>query len=243
MVQLGKVLVALLAVTGLVSVIQAFQLLAERGHVRDIVITAGPDVGLRMQGVFGSQPIAGILSAVTLAAGVLWLVWQHRGHANVLAGGTQGLKYTPGWAVGWWFVPLANFVMPYLTMRELWDNAGRGGSGAPRSRDRRPITVWWFGYLVATLVMLGAFGALVPSFASWVRAAPTTAPGEFPTLTFTAAALRQFYLWTAIGDLFRALAAGLAIGVVRTISRREDAAPVPMAHELPIGWVPPRPDL
>ena len=64
---------------------------------------------------------AGIGSLVFVATVVLWCVWQHRAQqkAIVLAGG--GLRFTPGWAVGWWFIPFANLVKPFQTVRELWE--------------------------------------------------------------------------------------------------------------------------
>jgi uncharacterized protein DUF4328 len=242
-VQLGKLLVALLAIAGLVSVIQAFQLLGARGHASDIVIVTGPGAAYRTQGVVGSQPFAGLASAITLAAGIVWLVWQHRGHANLRARGVQNLRFTPGWAVGWWFVPFANLVMPYLTMRELWDNAGMTKTaerGVPR---RRPLVVWWFVYLASLLVTLGGIGALISTFASWIRTASRMAPGQYPTLRITAAALRQVYLWVALGNFVRAGAAALAIIVVLRISEREDAAQSFDGYPPANGLIPRRPDL
>jgi hypothetical protein len=244
MVQLGKVLVAVLAITGLLSVIQGFQLLGARGHASEIVIVTGPGAAYRTQGVVGSQPVAGLASAITLAAGILWLVWQHRGHANLRARGVQNLRFTPGWAVGWWFVPFANLVMPYLTMRELWDHAGRTGTAEGRVATRRPLVGWWFTELASLLVILGGVGgALITTFASWNRTVSSTAPGQYPTLRVTAAALRQVYLWAALGSFISVGAAALAIIVVLRISEREDSAPAVDSYEHAFGVIPPRPDL
>jgi hypothetical protein len=68
-----------------------------------------------------------------LAGGIAWLVWQHRSQRQVrerLA--APEVRWTPGWAVGWWFVPVANLLMPAVTTAELWRaSGGEDGSGRP----------------------------------------------------------------------------------------------------------------
>ncbi len=51
---------------------------------------------------------------------VVFLVWLHRAHKNLLALRPTFLKYSSGWAVGWWFIPFANLVMPFKVVREVW---------------------------------------------------------------------------------------------------------------------------
>jgi hypothetical protein len=95
--------------------------------------------------------IDGLVVLIVLVAGIIWLVWQHRAHSNLRALGAAQLKYTPGWAVAWWLIPIANIVMPYLIVRELYkasnpdagsvDWAARGGAGI--------VGLWWAGRLVA----------------------------------------------------------------------------------------------
>jgi hypothetical protein len=54
------------------------------------------------------------------ASGLAWLMWQHRAHRRLRELGIQDLEFTPGWGVGWWFVPVANLFMPYKAVKELW---------------------------------------------------------------------------------------------------------------------------
>jgi len=58
--------------------------------------------------------------AVYFATVVAFLMWMHRAHRNLPALGAQNLKYSPGWAVGGWFVPFLNLVRPYQVMGEIW---------------------------------------------------------------------------------------------------------------------------
>ncbi|MEP7105704.1 MAG: DUF4328 domain-containing protein [Chloroflexota bacterium] len=46
--------------------------------------------------------------------------WCHRVYRNLPALGVHATRFTPGWAAGWWFVPLFNLVRPYQVLREIW---------------------------------------------------------------------------------------------------------------------------
>lgn len=102
----------------------------------------------------------GVAYLLSLAAsGLAWLIWQYRAHRRLRGSGIQNLQFTPGWGVGWWFVPIANLVMPYKAVRELW-RAGDLSSGAflQGRTTRTPIVSWWWAaFLGANL--LARFGA------------------------------------------------------------------------------------
>jgi hypothetical protein len=62
-----------------------------------------------------------LAQAIDLCVAVpLFAVWVHRMQANTFALGIVGLRYTPAWAVGWYFVPVANLWMPYRVMLGIW---------------------------------------------------------------------------------------------------------------------------
>lgn len=50
-------------------------------------------------------------------------------------------SYSPGMAIGGWFIPFANFVLPPLTVRDAW-KAVRGPEGSAI------VFVWWMFYLM-----------------------------------------------------------------------------------------------
>ena len=82
---------------------------------------------------------------------VLVAMWIHRAHANLHDRGYEGLEFTPGWAVGWYFIPFANLVMPYKAMRELWHatfgTADRYDAPAPTD-----IKLWWTFWIVGNII-------------------------------------------------------------------------------------------
>lgn len=57
---------------------------------------------------------------VRIATIVLFLVWEYRAFTNLSPLKARNLEFSPGWAVGWWFIPFANLVKPYQAMKELW---------------------------------------------------------------------------------------------------------------------------
>lgn len=58
-----------------------------------------------------------LILLVTMIAYCLWLRRASQ-RAHAVSGGNMGT--TPGWAIGWHFVPFANLVMPFRTMVEIW---------------------------------------------------------------------------------------------------------------------------
>ncbi len=94
---------------------------------------------------------------VHLVAGVLSLVWIHRvsRNANRLAG---GLPISPGWAVGWYFVPVGAFWKPFEAVEQAWK-----ASVAPtawRSVPTPALLRWWWGFWIGAGVLAAVFGVL-----------------------------------------------------------------------------------
>ena len=91
---------------------------------------------------------------VLLVTGIVWLVWQHRSHANLHATRVRELEYSPGWSVGWWLIPFANFVKPFQTMRELWKASG--GDRHWRQLKTWPLIGWWWaGWIGGAILEIG----------------------------------------------------------------------------------------
>ena len=155
-----------------------------------------------------SADLAGILtlllSALFVPSGIVWLIWQYRAHSNLPALGAADLRYKPGWAVGWWFVPFANIVMPYLTMRELW-KASDPNAGAVEWKiaPRTPLLPWWWAAWL---------GIQVPA-----QIASTVVENNDTPSQIAASA------WLITFTVLVAAAGILAITIVRRIDRRQEA--------------------
>jgi hypothetical protein len=79
---------------------------------------------------------------------VLFAIWIHRMQSNTFALGVLDLQYTPAWAVGWHFIPIANLWIPYLVMRDIWC-ANRNPTGWQFDKPSRFLIVWWLLWLAS----------------------------------------------------------------------------------------------
>ncbi len=84
---------------------------------------------------------------------VLFCIWIHRANRNARALGAQGMAFTPGWCVGWWFVPFLNLFKPYQAVKELYlasDSKG-GPEGWQAAAAPRVFALWWSTWIIANL--------------------------------------------------------------------------------------------
>lgn len=97
--------------------------------------------------------LVGIGSFYTIAfvvSVILVAMWIHRAHANLNTHGIVG-EFTPGWAVGWYFVPVANLFKPFQAMRELW-NASFGQYDSYSAEAPGEVKAWWGAWIVGNIV-------------------------------------------------------------------------------------------
>ena len=223
---LATALVALLVAQMALLVVQMIALIrrsslvsaVDQGHIVD---------RLRLEAADNAVQTPARLILLTLTATiVVWCVWQHRAQRNAIELNGGGLEYTPGWAVGWWFIPIANLFKPFQAMRELW-KASHGGTW--RALPTWALIGWWWGVWIASSVnvWVGSKG---------VQAGVTFGmPDEQLSLQDFAVRDRWTMAWFGV----RVIAAALAIVIVRSVVRlqaKADAArtvvPVPPAPML-----------
>jgi hypothetical protein len=82
---------------------------------------------------------------------VLVARWIYRAHANLRAAGVEGCEITPGWAVGWYFIPFANLFKPFQAMRELWNASHAQGGGHASDSDPK-LNLWWGFWIVGSIL-------------------------------------------------------------------------------------------
>ncbi len=89
--------------------------------------------------------IAFLISVVVVS------IWIYRAHANLEAAGLDDLEFSPGWSVGWFFVPIMNLFKPFQAMRELW-NGSHGYDNSYAAPSSRELTLWWGAYIVGNIL-------------------------------------------------------------------------------------------
>ncbi len=98
--------------------------------------------------------IGGIYLILFIITAILFCMWIHRAYRNLPSLGVDGLKYSPGWAVGGFFVPILNLVRPFQVTTEIWKasdptteiNDSLAWKGASTSLL---IISWWVLFLIS----------------------------------------------------------------------------------------------
>ena len=97
------------------------------------------------------RAIGGLYLAVFIITGVTFLKWIYRANANCHGFGVRNMEFSPGWSIGWYFVPIANLWKPYQAMKELWNVSQnpidwKNGKGDPL------IGWWWALWLISNVL-------------------------------------------------------------------------------------------
>ncbi len=150
----------------------------------------------------------GVVAAYAFVA--LMVIWSYRAYRAAVNLQPWGLKWSPGWAIGGWFVPFANFVIPKRVLNEI-DRVTHVDNGLPPVLDRwcgRGVLVtgriWW---------LLGIGGAILLVAGNEAIWSPTSTEGAISA-----------GLWLmAIGFLLAAVAQVFGAVYVRTLGARLEA--------------------
>jgi hypothetical protein len=78
---------------------------------------------------------------VLLLTAIVFGTWINRAHHNVRGFGAEAMTITPGWAVGYFFVPILNLFRPYKAMSELWRASQSPENWVSNSTGLVPL--WW----------------------------------------------------------------------------------------------------
>ncbi|MET0627575.1 MAG: DUF4328 domain-containing protein [Acidimicrobiia bacterium] len=94
-----------------------------------------------------------------IATAVVFIIWQFRVAKNIEFLGRDRERFAPGWSIGAWFIPLANFVIPLLIFQDFWRATTPGTAPGSDWRDRRGswlLGIWWAALLIGNM---GRFSA------------------------------------------------------------------------------------
>ncbi len=97
------------------------------------------------------QMVFWISLAVFVVTGVLFLRWIHMANVNCRGFGAQGMEFTPGWSIGYYFIPFLNLVRPFQAMREIW-KASSNPSSWPSQPGSALLGWWWFFWLATGIL-------------------------------------------------------------------------------------------
>lgn len=97
------------------------------------------------------QIIALIYLAVFIVSGFLILRWIHRSNFNARQLGANDMEFTPGWSIGYYFVPIFSLLRPYQAMKEIW-KASHNPSNWQAVNVSSLLSIWWFLWIVTNIL-------------------------------------------------------------------------------------------
>ena len=114
-------------------------------------------IGLASGASSDSIALAALGELLTLlTAYVIGAVWIYNAACNARALGARGLQISPGWAVGWYFVPLMSLFKPFQGMEEIW-TASASAAGWRSQRTPALLRWWWGAWLLANVAGAAVF--------------------------------------------------------------------------------------
>lgn len=152
------------------------------------------------------QQAIGILQlALLIPTGTTYLLWIYRANENLQALGAKDIRFTPGWSVGNFLVPILNVIRPPQVVSEIWkasDPSDKSGMEWKTAPNLPMINWWWIAFIGSGF--LGRWAGRI----------------DFATAT-----LQQFVnssRLVALSDLVRVAAGILAILIIRDINHRQE---------------------
>jgi hypothetical protein len=122
-----------------------------------------------------TQAMVGMEWFLFLLTVVLFCLFLPRANRNAHAFGAA-MNNTPGWAAGWFFVPVASWWKPYYAVKEIW----QGSDPDPevysfQSQVPALLPLWWWAWIVRCLAggTVRRFTTHGPTFVDLIAACRT----------------------------------------------------------------------
>lgn len=104
------------------------------------------------------QSLGNLVVGSTLVSMLLFFLWLFASYKNLYLLNRSGMRFSPAWAVGWFFVPIFNLFKPYQVIIDLWQNTFRHHPAPPRyvQKGQPLILAWWLTNVASQLLSSAA---------------------------------------------------------------------------------------
>jgi len=93
------------------------------------------------------QMILGLGQGIlALTSFIFFMMWVHRSNNNIRALTEESMEYTPGWAVGWFFIPICALYKPYFVIKEIWIMCSKHSN----LKRFSVVGLWWTFWLISS---------------------------------------------------------------------------------------------
>jgi hypothetical protein len=148
---------ATIGAVGLNALALLLQFMALMGQLRLLSQMAGHDYSAQDNVLSAAQAsdrlvaMSALLAFATLLlAYVVAAFWIYNAACNVRALGGRNFQITPGWAVGWFAVPIAWLWKPFQGMEEIY-RASASPVGWQQTKTPLLLRFWWGAWLLANI--------------------------------------------------------------------------------------------
>src|SRR5262249_27369014 len=76
---------------------------------------------------------------------IVFLMWLYRARSNLPALGVADARWSPGWAIAWWFIPIMSLFRPYQLVKETWQASDPESLPGWRREPPPAVFGWWWG--------------------------------------------------------------------------------------------------
>ncbi|MCW6009469.1 DUF4328 domain-containing protein [Micromonospora sp. CPCC 205371] len=192
------------------AVLEGLWPLASAAIAREAAATE--DAGLLDTAAAGDILVSLVAFFLLLVAATLVVVWLYRARRNLDKLGTAEGAMGPGWAIGGWFIPFANFVIPFRVTSAVARGSLPGSAWLTAT-----LWGWWLSWVAAT-----ALERIVSSVDDRrYEALPAPAENASDFADYVAYHEGRFVLILPIAVLFAA-AGLLLIMLIRDVSRGQE---------------------
>ncbi|QEG42757.1 DUF4328 domain-containing protein [Roseimaritima ulvae] len=141
----AKVLLIIYCIILALSVVSSFMQLSLLQEAAD---EPGPNFDSRATANDIREQFVGVTQILWfLVTGIVCLTLLRRLRWNVDTLGAKGLDSSPGWSIGWFFVPIANLWKPYQATAQTWQ-ASVNPSDWRRAATPWLFPVWWVLWII-----------------------------------------------------------------------------------------------
>lgn len=135
-----------------------------------------------------------------IGSAVTFCMWMYQANVTARNLGAQGMQFTAGWAVGWFFVPIMNLFRPYLAAQEIWKASD---PDVPRdkpfdwraSRSSALIGMWWGAWIFTNVLSQISFRITLKGTTRGAAVAGEAMSALADLVSIVAAALAMSWIW------------------------------------------------
>ena len=93
--------------------------------------------------------VGSIMFVAFILTFITFLIWIYRANLNCHGFGAQGMKFSPGWSIGCYFIPILHLYRPYQAMKEIWKISSNPANWQNEPGSRL-LGLWWALWLISS---------------------------------------------------------------------------------------------